>query len=162
MTPWAENFRHFRYFWRPHLFLPTQCSWFTPAIHMAFPLTFLDHNTEVYILFTKSARTGCERSIHNKMCVCACVFSVTDNEHFMYKYKPHYLFLSTHTHTHTYIYIHTTHTTHTHTHTYIYIYSNPQTDCFVVSLLFNVARHVGHFKLGSKPAQLYIMLYFMY
>ena len=38
------------------------------------------------------------------------------------------------------------------------IYSHPQTDCFVVSQLFSVARHVGHLKLGSKPAQLYVRL----
>ena len=37
---------------------------------------------------------------------------------------------------------------------YIYIYCHPQTDCFVVSQLFSVARHVGCLKLGSKPAQL--------
>ena len=40
-------------------------------------------------------------------------------------------------------------------HIYIYIYCHPQTDCFVVSQLFGVARHVGHWKLGSKPAQRY-------
>ena len=33
---------------------------------------------------------------------------------------------------------------------YIYIYCHPQTDCFVVSKLFSVVRHVGHFKLGSR------------
>ena len=27
---------------------------------------------------------------------------------------------------------------------YIYIYSHPQTDCFIVSPLFSVARHVGY------------------
>ena len=31
-------------------------------------------------------------------------------------------------------------------------------DCFVVSQLFSVARHVGRVKLGSKPAQLYFKL----
>ena len=36
------------------------------------------------------------------------------------------------------------------------IYCQPQTDCFVVSLLIIVARHVGRLKLGSKPAQLYV------
>ena len=41
---------------------------------------------------------------------------------------------------------------------YIYIYCHPQTDCFVVSQLFNVARHVGRLKLGSKTAQLYVRL----
>ena len=41
---------------------------------------------------------------------------------------------------------------------YIYIYSHPQTDYFVVSQLFSMARHVGHLKLGSKPAQLYVRL----
>ena len=39
---------------------------------------------------------------------------------------------------------------------YIYIYCHPQTDSFVVSQLFSVARHVGRLKLGSKPAQLYV------
>ena len=37
---------------------------------------------------------------------------------------------------------------------YIYTYCHPQTDCFVVSQLFSVARHVGRLKLGSKPTQL--------
>ena len=32
------------------------------------------------------------------------------------------------------------------------------TDSFVVSQLISVARHVGMFKLGLKPAQLYIRL----
>ena len=41
---------------------------------------------------------------------------------------------------------------------YIYIYCHPQTDCFVVSQLFSVARHVGCLKLGLKPAQLYVRL----
>ena len=38
------------------------------------------------------------------------------------------------------------------------IYSHLQTDCFVLSELFSVARHVGRSKLGSKPIQLYIRL----
>ena len=41
---------------------------------------------------------------------------------------------------------------------YIYIYCHPQTDCFVVSQLFSVAKYVGRLKLGSKPAQLYVRL----
>ena len=41
---------------------------------------------------------------------------------------------------------------------YIYIYYHPQTNCFVLSELFSVARHVVSLKLGSKPAQLYIRL----
>ena len=41
---------------------------------------------------------------------------------------------------------------------YIYIYSHPLIDCFIVSQLFSVVRHVGCLKLGSKPAQLYIRL----
>ena len=41
---------------------------------------------------------------------------------------------------------------------YIYIYCHPQTDCFVVSELFSVARHVGRLKLGSKPAHIYVRL----
>ena len=32
------------------------------------------------------------------------------------------------------------------------------TDCFIVSQLFSGARHVGCFKLGLKPIQLYIRL----
>ena len=45
---------------------------------------------------------------------------------------------------------------------YIYIYTHinchPQTDCFVVSQLFSVARHVGRLKLESKPVQLLMEL----
>ena len=41
---------------------------------------------------------------------------------------------------------------------YIYIYCHPQTDCFVLSELFSVARHVGCLKPGSKPIQLYVRL----
>ena len=37
-------------------------------------------------------------------------------------------------------------------------YYHPQTDCFIVSQLFSVARHVGCLKLGSKPAQVYVRL----
>ena len=40
--------------------------------------------------------------------------------------------------------------THTPTRIYIYIY-NPQTDCFVLSELFSVARPAGRSKTGSKP-----------
>ena len=36
---------------------------------------------------------------------------------------------------------------------YTYIYCRPH--CFVASQLLNVARHVEHLKLGSKPAPLY-------
>ena len=41
---------------------------------------------------------------------------------------------------------------------YIYIYCHPQIDCFVVSQLFRVTRHVGRLMLESKPAQLYVRL----
>ena len=41
---------------------------------------------------------------------------------------------------------------------YIYIYSHPLTDCFVLSELFSVARHIGGSKPGSKPIQLYLRL----
>ena len=40
----------------------------------------------------------------------------------------------------------------------IYIYSHPQTDCFVLSELFSVARHAGGSKQGLKPIQLYVRL----
>ena len=43
---------------------------------------------------------------------------------------------------------------------YIYIYSHPQTDCFILSELFSVARHAGRSKAGSKPVQLYVRLCF--
>ena len=39
---------------------------------------------------------------------------------------------------------------------YIYIYCQPQTDCFIVSQLTSVVRHVGRFKLELKPTQLYV------
>ena len=45
---------------------------------------------------------------------------------------------------------------HTYTLMYIYIYSHPKADCFLISQRFCVARHAGHFKLGSKHAQLYV------
>ena len=41
---------------------------------------------------------------------------------------------------------------------YIFIDFHPQTDCYVVSQLFSVARYAGHFKLGSKPTHLNIRL----
>ena len=41
---------------------------------------------------------------------------------------------------------------------YIYIYCHPQTDCFVLSELFSVARHIGRSKPGLKPIQLYVRL----
>ena len=47
-----------------------------------------------------------------------------------------------------------------HTHTHIYIYCHPQTDCFVLSELFSVARPAGRSKPGSKPVQLYDRLRF--
>ena len=40
----------------------------------------------------------------------------------------------------------------------MHIYCHPQTDCFVVSQLFSVVRHVRRLKLGSKHAQLYVRL----
>ena len=41
---------------------------------------------------------------------------------------------------------------------YIYIYCNPQTDCFVLSELFSVARQAGRSKPGSKAVQLNVRL----
>ena len=77
------------------------------------------------------------------VCVCVCVLRFGTLIH-------------THTHKHTHIHINTLTHTHTHTHTYIYIYiyCHPETDCFVVSQLFSVARRVGRLKLGSKPTQI--------
>ena len=43
---------------------------------------------------------------------------------------------------------------------YIYIYSHPQTDCFILSELFSVARPAGRSKPGLKPVQLYVRLSF--
>ena len=42
----------------------------------------------------------------------------------------------------------------------ICIYCHPQTDCFVLSELFIVARDAGRSKPGSKPVQLYVKLSF--
>ena len=39
------------------------------------------------------------------------------------------------------------------------IYCHPQTDCFVVSQLFSVARHVGHFKLETRPTLCQLLNY---
>ena len=47
---------------------------------------------------------------------------------------------------------------HVYIYIYIYIYCHPQTDCFVLSELFSVARHVERLKLGLKPIQLYVRL----
>ena len=41
-----------------------------------------------------------------------------------------------------------------------HIYCPPQTDCFILSELFSVARHAGRSKPGSKPVQLYVRLSF--
>ena len=41
-----------------------------------------------------------------------------------------------------------------HLYSYIYIYCHPQTDCFVQSELFSVARQARFLKLGSKPGWL--------
>ena len=43
-------------------------------------------------------------------------------------------------------------------HEYIYIYCHPQTNCFVLSELFSVARHAGRSIPGSKPVRLYVRL----
>ena len=42
--------------------------------------------------------------------------------------------------------------------TYVHVYCHPQTDCFIVSQLFSMARHVGRLKLGLKPTQIYVRL----
>ena len=39
-----------------------------------------------------------------------------------------------------------------------HIYCHPQTDCFIVSQLFSVARHVRYLTLRSKPGWLYIYI----
>ena len=63
---------------------------------------------------------------------------VLENEHHLSVFDNHYKF--------TYIYMYTYN---------IYIYSHPQTDCFVLSELFSVARHAGGSLPESKPVQLY-------
>ena len=40
------------------------------------------------------------------------------------------------------------------------MYCHPQTDCFVLSELFSVARHAGCLNPGAKPVQLYVRLSF--
>ena len=49
---------------------------------------------------------------------------------------------------------------HIYVYTYMYIYCHPQTDCFVLSELFSMARHAGRSKPGSQPVQLYVRLSF--
>ena len=39
-----------------------------------------------------------------------------------------------------------------------YLYNHQQTDCFVVSQLFSLVRHVGCLKLGSKPTKIHVRL----
>ena len=100
--------------------------------------------------------------------ICTCLFFRTVNCISTAFLNP---FLQTHTHTHTHTHrgrnwispwgltkcnsrwgrIVTTSQTHD---IYIYIYCHPQTDCFVLSELFSVARHVGRSKPRSKPIQL--------
>ena len=41
---------------------------------------------------------------------------------------------------------------------YYFLYCVPETDRFVPSELFSVARHLGRSKPGSKPIQLYVRL----
>ena len=41
----------------------------------------------------------------------------------------------------------------------MHIYSHPQTDSFVVSQLFSVARHVRRSKPRSKPTEFYVKEY---
>ena len=50
-VPGVKNFRHFIFFWYPHIFLPVQFTW-----HFRHP------KTQLHILFTKSTLTGCQRS----------------------------------------------------------------------------------------------------
>ena len=65
---------------------------------------------------------------------------------------------------HVYIYMHIYICIYTYmyiySYTYAYIYSHPQTECFVLSELFSVARHAGRSKPGSKPVKLYVRLCF--
>ena len=35
-------------------------------------------------------------------------------------------------------------------------------DCFIVSQLFSMGRHIGRLKLGLKPSQLYVRLSIIY
>ena len=58
-----------------------------------------------------------------KIDICSYIYVLIHTS--FYKYANTYISLSL------YIYI------------YIYIYCHPQTDCFIVSQLFSVARHVG-------------------
>ena len=71
--------------------------------------------------------------IYIRVCVCVCALTRYKSTH---KYKWY---------------------THPLNRIYIYLYTHPQTLCFVVSQLFNVARQVWRLKLASKPAQLYYL-----
>ena len=85
---------------------------------------------------------------YNNVCVCVCVcIYICICLHICI-----HIYLYTCKYTSVYIYIYK--------YLYIYIYSHPQTDCFVLSELFSVARHAGRSKPGSKPVQLYVRLCF--
>ena len=51
---------------------------------------------------------------------------------------------------------HVTMCVHEHAHTHIYIYSYPQIDCFIVSQLFSVVRHIRCFKRELKDGWFYV------
>ena len=72
------------------------------------------------------------------------------------EYSPYYIALGS-TQIHKVIIV-TTKTVIIYIYIYIYIYCHPQTDCFVLSELFSVARHAGRSMPGSKPIQLYVRL----
>ena len=57
--PWVPNFCHNTL----TFLLPAQFTWFTHAIHMAFPLSFVYLKTQFYILFTESTLAGCQGSL---------------------------------------------------------------------------------------------------
>ena len=91
--------------------------------------------------------------------MCVRVIHTHTHTHILVYIYVYYTHTHTHTHTHSYtcIYICVLHT-HTHTHTHTHIYCLPQTDCFVVSQLFSVGRHIGRLKLGLNPVQLCLWL----
>ena len=92
---------------------------------------------------------------HKHLCTCMHVYTNTDE----------YIHTDMHTHTHTHTHIQKQSHSHRQTHTYICVcvcvcvcvHCHPQTDCFVVSQHFSVAKQIGRFKLGLKPVQHYAL-----
>ena len=87
-------------------------------------------------------------------CICRCVCV------YIYIYIYIYICVCVCVYLYIYVYVNVCECVCMNVYIYIYIYCHPQTDCFVLSELFSVARHVERSKPRSKPIQLYVRLSF--